>query len=142
PAAAKTKKSRAAEHRQARAAVRAGMTAALDLTNAKPVAKKKPKKAAAAKPAKVVKPAKKPAKKVATKSPAKKGAKKPRSSESSAVAGKKTPAQPLPLNPSKQLRASTVAKQARVDRSGQNTRVRGHVSARGKRSQARRDSRR
>ncbi len=141
-AAAKTKKSRAAEHRQARAAVRAGMTAALDLTNAKPVAKKKPKKAAVAKPAKVVKPAAKPAKKAATKSSVKKGAKKLRSSDSPLVAGKNSPAQPLPLNPGKQLRASTVAKQARVARSGQATRVHGHVSARGKRSQARRDSKR
>ena len=123
----KTKKARAAGHRRARAAVRTGMTAALDLTNAKPAAtKKKPTKAAAPKP-KPAKPVQKAAETGATKTRAKQAAKAP-------------PAQPLALSPAQQLRAMTVAKQARVARSGQSTRVLGHVSARGRRSQARRDS--
>ena len=41
----------------------------------------------------------------------------------------------------KQLRAQTAAKQSRIQRSGLTTRIRGHVSARGKRAQGRRDAR-
>ncbi len=122
----KTKKARAAGHRQTRAAVRTGMTAALDLTNAKPAATKKPTKATAAK-SKPVKPVKQAAKSANTKARAKK-------------VTKATAAQPLALSPAQQLRAATVAKQARIARSGQASRVLGHVSARGRRSQARRDS--
>lgn len=45
-----------------------------------------------------------------------------------------------PLRPSNQ-KATTAAKQARITRSGLTTRVRGHVSARGRRVQGRRDQR-
>jgi hypothetical protein len=126
PLKRKSKQARASEHRQTRAAVRKGMTAALDLTNAKPVATKRPTKAAAAKP-KPAKSVKKPTKTIATKTGVNKAAKTP-------------PAQAPTISPAQQLRASTVAKQSRVARSGQTTRVRGHVTARGKRDQARRDS--
>jgi len=41
----------------------------------------------------------------------------------------------------KQLKAQTAAKKSRIQRSGLTTRVRGHVSARGRRAQGRRDAR-
>lgn len=47
----------------------------------------------------------------------------------------------LNLNPSDQLATSAKAKKARIQQSGLTTRTRGHISARGKRSQGRRDSR-
>ncbi len=47
----------------------------------------------------------------------------------------------LNLNPSDQLATRTQAKKARIRQSGLTTRTRGHISARGKRSQGRRDSR-
>ena len=147
----KTKKVRAAGHRQARAAVRTGMTAALDLTNAKRAGSKKPSKAAvanaavakatAAKEVEPTKAVKMAAKLAANKAAAKKAAKPTRSTgPSQTLAAKKTPAKPLSISAAQQLRAATVAKQARVARSGQTTRVLGHVSARGRRAQARRDS--
>jgi hypothetical protein len=47
----------------------------------------------------------------------------------------------LAPNKQRQLAAKTAARQSRIADSGLKSRVRGHVSARGKRSQARRDSR-
>ena len=44
------------------------------------------------------------------------------------------------LNPAKQRKAITAAKQSRVLRSGKTTRTLSHVKARGKRNQARRDA--
>ena len=132
----KTKKSRAAEHRQSRAAVRTGMTAALDLENQSRSKGKAPKKkAAAAKSAETDSPAAspKPVKKKSTKKP----------SAPSKLAAKVTSKKPAPGKPpaaSKQMRAKVVAKEKRLKQSGKTTRVLGHVSARGKRSQARRDS--
>ena len=59
-----------------------------------------------------------------------------------AAAESTRPAVPAsPLKSARQLRAATAAKQARIQASGLNTRTRGHVSARGKRNQARRDAR-
>ncbi len=46
-----------------------------------------------------------------------------------------------PIVEKKQIRAETAIKQGRVDRSGLRSRVKGHVSARGRRAQGKRDSR-
>jgi hypothetical protein len=46
------------------------------------------------------------------------------------------------VQPTGQLAAATAAKKSRIARSGLTTRVRGHVSGRGKRAQGRRDARR
>ena len=68
----------------------------------------------------------------------KKNARKPSSSVStSSIAG---PQKALPRF-GKQLAAKTAAKKSRIERSGLTTRIRGHVSARGRRAQGRRDSR-
>ncbi len=50
--------------------------------------------------------------------------------------------QSFPSRPTDRLTAAAAAKESRIARSGLTTRVRGHVSARGKRAQGRRDSRR
>jgi hypothetical protein len=98
-------------------------------------AAKKAAKPTAAKPAKAAK--KKPARR--------KPAAKP--SISAMPASKTSPAAAKPdlgtASPkaSKQVRVKAAAKKARVQASGMTTRIRGHVSARGKRSQSRRDSR-
>jgi hypothetical protein len=99
-------------------------------------------------------PARKAAKKKAAKKAApKKVAKKPAESAAPPTkkvkkAKKKTPPKTAPAgNPGlgfdkgKARSAKTAAKQSRLDRSGVTSRVRGHVSARGKRAQGRRDSR-
>ena len=44
-------------------------------------------------------------------------------------------------DPARQRRAKTASKQSRIKKSGLDSRVMGHVSARGKRNQARRDTR-
>ena len=138
-AGSKTKKDRSAEQRATRAAVRKGMAVTEDLLNAP--AKKK--KAAAAKsvpaaapqaasveaaaPAKTVKPKK-------SKTPAFVSA-----SVSSAPPTKVKVKGPA-VTPSSQRKALTAAKQSRFVASGKTTRTLGHVVARGKRAQARRDS--
>ena len=59
----------------------------------------------------------------------------------SAAAQKRPPASSdSRLNTARQRRAETAAKRARIKRTGLTSRVLGHVSARGKRAQARRDS--
>jgi hypothetical protein len=71
--------------------------------------------------------------------------------ETGAPAATPPPAQPTKARPpkkkaglqvtkAKQLKALTAAKQARFVQSGQTTRMKGHVSARGRRAQGRRDS--
>jgi hypothetical protein len=133
--ASKDKRSRAAEHRTRRAAVRKGMTATLDVVNSQ---------RAAAKPAK--KKAKPIAQPTATKSAAKpapadgKQAKKTGAKQAALPASSTQLAPLVTPSPAKQLRATTVAKQSRIAKSGKTTRVVGHVSARGRRAQARRDS--
>lgn len=98
-------------------------------------------------------PARQAAKKKAVKKAApKKVAKKPADAATPTTkvkkAKKKTPPKTAPVgNPglgfdkAKARSAKTAAKQSRLDRSGVTSRVRGHVSARGKRAQGRRDSR-
>jgi hypothetical protein len=71
---------------------------------------------------------------------AKKGTKKA-SPASKRAAKKRVSAKSAKLDRASQRSAKTAAKGARLDKSGVNTRTRGHVSARGKRSQARRDRR-
>lgn len=71
---------------------------------------------------------------------AKKGAKKASlASKRAAKSGAST--RSAKLDRGAQRSASTAAKGARLDKSGVNTRTRGHVSARGKRTQSRRDHR-
>jgi hypothetical protein len=70
---------------------------------------------------------------------AKKGTKKAQLARKASK--KKTPVKSDTLNRSSQRSAKTAAKSAKLTKSGVTTRTRGHVSARGKRSQARRDSR-
>lgn len=56
------------------------------------------------------------------------------------VAKKKKPVKAITASTAKQHTAVTAAKQSRLVRSGKNTRMFGHYAARGKRAQARRDS--
>jgi len=129
------KKVRAGEHRATRAAVRKGMTIVEKSLNAG-AAKKKA--AAAAAPAPASPPAKKAAKS-ATKTAAakKKAAKRPTKESRSSATGQATLAA---ATAAQKRQAITAAKKSRLDRSGKSSRVRGHVSARGKRAQARRDA--
>jgi len=156
--AAKNKKARVAEHRARRSAVRSGMAAALDLVNRERQPSKPAKakgKAGAVKPAKPAKAAAKPTKVAAagkavaavkkptpTAKPAKALSKplaKPGKSKAPAFAVSQLAPMEVP-NAAKQLRASTKAKQVRIAKSGKATRVVGHISARGRKAQARRDS--
>ncbi len=161
-----TKSARTPDHRADRASKRATLEAQREELNAatakkksakkktakKKVARKKTAKKIAASDAVKKKPSKK---KVAKKKAAKKGAyaarakkavkkKLEKSVSSTAVEGgaPSTESGPVgPVNKKTQRRAKTVAKQERIDRSGLNSRVRGHVSARERRAQGRRDSR-
>ncbi|QDV72219.1 hypothetical protein [Botrimarina mediterranea] len=156
-----TKSARTPDHRADRASKRATLEAQREELNAatakKKSAKKKTAKKIAASDAVKKKPSKKKVakKKVAKKKAAKKGAyaarakkavkkKLEKSVSSTAVDGgaPSTESGPVgPVNKKTQRRAKTVAKQERIDRSGLNSRVRGHVSARERRAQGRRDSR-
>lgn len=69
------------------------------------------------------------------------GQPKKRLKSASAAAPKRPPASSdSRLNTARQRHAETAAKRARIKRTGLTSRVLGHVSARGKRAQARRDS--
>jgi hypothetical protein len=136
--ASSNQQKRSAEHRTTRAVVRRDLASAKMQRN-EGSAKQKPKKSA----------------------PAKKAASEPKvvASAPAGVVAKTTartvkpPANAKPLRatgtnlatsqivPGKQLRAATAAKQARTVRGGQAPRKIGHTSARGKRTQARRDAR-
>jgi hypothetical protein len=83
--------------------------------------------------------AKKPSKAAAAKTKAPSVKKKSATKKPPAAVPPEIPA--MPLKGKKQLDATTAAKEARIQASGLTTRTRGHVSARGKRSQTRRDSR-
>jgi hypothetical protein len=135
-AAPKTRQTRNAGHRAARASVRGELNAVQESLKgpARKAAKKKAVKKAAAKP----KAAKAPAVDddgVTTETAPKKK-----------VPKRGHPATPptanpgLGLNKGKNRKAATAAKQARLDGSGVTSRVRGHVQARGKRAQGRRDA--
>jgi hypothetical protein len=157
-ATAVTKKDRSAEHRATRAAVRKGMTAAGDLENETKFKKRKlltsaTTKAPAAKPI-AAKPAAKPAPKAIAKPAVKPAPAKPTKSKPAPQSGLSavdlvearslttlvSPSKFGQLNPAKQRKAITAAKQSRVLRSGKTTRTLSHVKARGKRNQARRDA--
>lgn len=137
------KKVRAAKHRASRAEVRAELALAQATLNTKT---KAPKKAVGQSTAAAKKP--RTAKPSAAAMPAEPAAAQVKSSvKASTKTGRSRP--PLPVTPvaptklvggrTRQRAAITAAKQSRVARSGLTTRVRGHVSAHGKRSQARRD---
>jgi hypothetical protein len=149
-----TKKDRTAEHRARRAAIRKGMTAAEDLTNApvpaakpQPVARKNatppagraPLKATAKPAAKA--PPKRPAKgSLAATSPVQlppafPAAKLPKIAPAKARA-KRSPS----TTKAKQREATAAAMQSRLERSGKTTRRLGHLKARTQRTQGRRDS--
>ncbi|MBL9123646.1 MAG: hypothetical protein JNG90_08435 [Planctomycetaceae bacterium] len=132
--AGKRKKERNAEHRATRAAVRKGMAVVEEELNA-PARQKKAAKAVA-KAASAPKPA------AAAPAPAKSGKpkrKKPAEVPSS-IPPTKLKVKGLSMTAADQRRALTAAKQSRFDRSGKTSRTLGHVVARGKRAQARRDS--
>jgi hypothetical protein len=127
----KTKRARSATHRSTRAAIRKGMTAVEDLLNTED--RKKPKqKANVASP-----PAPQPQAPAAVE-PERAAAKARRAAETPPPKKRRVVVADVGL--SRQHGATTAAKQARIARSGKTTRMRGHVAARGKRSQARRDA--
>lgn len=157
-----SKRKRAAGHRAVRAAVRAKLDEVRDelspsAANASPAPAKKAKKAkkktakkkgAAPKsgPAAAKKTKKKVAKKGTKSTAAKKKATKKKATKKS-VTSTPAPKKAVGLTSAKvaktpKLRkAESAVKQARIQVSGKSTRVRGHVSARGKRAQGRRDGR-
>lgn len=131
-----TKKKRNAGHRAARAEVRGELSAVKE--SLKEPARKAAKKKAA--------------KKAAAKKKTAKDAVVEQAAESETTPKKKVPkrGRPAPtptanlglgLDKGKNRKANTAAKQSRLDRSGVTSRVRGHVTARGKRAQGRRDAR-
>lgn len=140
PTTKPSKARRSIEHRQTRAAVRESLSEhTLALRQA---SKKKTPTVAAT--------AKKSAKKKVADTPTPAASGKTSSASRPATAGKK--ARPKPSIPvqlslddpqrfTQQLGAETAAKKSRFQRSGQISRIRGHVSARGRRDQGRRDSR-
>lgn len=131
------KKERSAEHRARRAAVRKGMTAATDLSNlpksadARALAKSKRKPPAAEEPAIGASGLEEPAPAAAGGTP------KPARSKPAVRASASRAAT---IDKSQQRQAASAAKQSRVARSGKTTRTLGHVQARTRRAQARRDS--
>jgi hypothetical protein len=136
-----TSKERSSQHRATRAATRKGLTFTEDLLNAK-VAKKKP---ASLKPAKPKPSSAKPAADSNAVPPAAKPSEKAKPSaapRAKVPVAKKVPPKAIATSVTKQRAAITAAKQSRVVRSGKTTRLFGHVSARGKRAQARRDTKR
>ncbi len=160
----KTKSERAVDHRNRRSAVREGLAVTKDILNeparVSPAAKAAAIKSAAAKPA-VAKPA--VAKKPVAKPAAAKSAVAPPVTSTPAIAASPDGQTPAPaakpprakkikvtklrapqaerISAAEQLQAVTAAKHSRVVRSGRTTRMLGHTQARGKRNQARRDSR-
>ncbi|MBX3425262.1 MAG: hypothetical protein KF688_06245 [Pirellulales bacterium] len=149
-----SKRKRAAGHRAVRAAVRAKLDEVRDelspsAANASPAPAKKAKKKTAKKKGAAPKSgpaaAKKTKKKVAKKGTKSTAAKKKATKKS--VTSTPAPKKAVGLTSAKvaktpKLRkAESAVKQARIQVSGKSTRVRGHVSARGKRAQGRRDGR-
>lgn len=128
-----TKKKRNAGHRSERFDVRKELREVKESLKepARKAAKKKAVKKAAAKKKVVQKKVAEPA---ASEEPVKKAVKRTR--PKTVPVGNKG----LNLDKGKARQANTAAKQSRLDRSGVTSRVRGHVSARGKRSQGRRDA--
>jgi hypothetical protein len=131
------KADRARTHRATRAEVRADLAEAQLIANKpagkpKPARKPKPVAKVEAPPAPVATP---PAAEPPPQAPA--AGKTTKSRKALVPRPKNTPV----VNAKRQLKAQAAAKQSRIARSGATTRVYGHISSRGKRSQGRRDSR-
>jgi hypothetical protein len=136
----KTKQTRNAGHRAARATIReelSGVQESLKGPARKAAKKKAVKKAAARKAIAKKKTAQKPA---AEKAATTETAPKKKVPKRGRPASTPTPNTGLGLNKGKNRKASTAAKRSRLDRSGVTSRVQAHVSSRGKRAQGRRDS--
>jgi hypothetical protein len=149
-----TKAKRSAGHRAERAVKRGSLEAVREEMNAagKPTKKKVANKATTAKAATTAAPKKKAVKKKTAKkgvyaAAAKKAVKQllnqPADQDAAAKSIKGTQSEGLvgPINAKKQRRVETVAKQERLDQSGVRSRLKGHASASGRRSQGKRDSR-
>lgn len=134
--AAKTvsKRERSAEHRATRAGVRDELKQE-KLARAEKTRKAKAKVKAKAKPVEI--PPAEMASAEATAPPLT----PPKPKKSTKPAPLSAHPQAIGLNPKQQLKATTAAKQARVQVAGKLTRSLGHTTARGKRKQAARDSR-
>jgi hypothetical protein len=130
----KTKQARAAGHRSARAVIRKDLIAAADSLNSQDLNRKRPTANTTAKPTS------EPVAVPTTIQPAKALPKARR--QAKAILPTKGGIKLAGVSPSKQREATTAAKQSRVVRSGKTTRMVGHFAARGKRAQARRDSKR
>lgn len=149
PARRTPKKARSLKHREARASVRAELAEKKAVLKAKAATSKK--RSASAKPAAKASATTVPAKPKATKTTAVKKSVTAARAPAPSTAKKKpkrrqkpglTEAQSkLATSPAEKLSAATAAKQTRIARSGITSRVRGHISARGRRAQGRRDSR-
>lgn len=129
-----TKSRRTQQHREARARVREELQEEVDARAVESASRPKPVKKAVNKPVKkkaAAPAAARSAKKVTKKTARKKASKPPIGTEAEKAGLKYTPKQ--------SLKAEAAAKRARVKASGLTTRIRGHVSARGKRAQGRRD---
>ncbi len=155
-AARPSKRKRTLRHRETRAAVRGALeeerARLAEESGSAASTKGARRKKAARKTAQgtVKKTAKKTAKKAAKKAAGKAAGKTAKKGGAKAVARKvskkvvappPTEAAEKPLERSRQRKAATAGKQQRLQTSGVYSRVRGHVSARGRRSQSRRDSR-
>jgi hypothetical protein len=160
PAAKKkaAKSAPAPDHRAERASKRGALEAQREELNAaskpttKPTKKKVTKKVTATKATATVAPKKKVVKKKTAKkgvyaAAAKKAVKsllnQSTESDTAAKSTKGTQSEGLvgPVNAKRQRRVETVAKQERLDQSGVRSRLKGHASASGRRSQGKRDSR-
>jgi hypothetical protein len=130
----KLKRHRSAEHRSNRASVRKSMTAVEDSLNAHGRRKKRP----AARSAPAATPTPKPA-------PAAGEAATPKTktrSTAQAVPSAKRAVKVTGADPLTQRQAASAAKKTRMVRSGKTTRMFSHIASQGKRTQARRDSKR
>jgi hypothetical protein len=148
------KSARKPDHRADRASKRATLEAQREEMNAaagtkRPTKKKVAKKKTTTKAAASGAPKKKAAKKKTASSGAyaaraKKAVKKKLNKGAAASAanqGAQSKGLVGPIVEKNQIRAETAIKQGRVDRSGLRSRVKGHVSARGRRAQGKRDAR-
>ena len=138
----KLKRHRTAEHRSTRAAIRKGMTAVEDLLNTEGRGKKKPaarSAAAATSQPKSAPAVPEPASPATDARPAKSVTKAREANI--AVGSTKRAIKVAGMDSSKQRKAVSAAKKSRIVRSGKTTRMLGHTASRGKRTQARRDSR-
>ena len=138
------RRARAVEHREARAATREAMQTEQEAITTERGAGPEAPETPAAEPCPRRKCAGKKAAKKAVKKSAKKARKavRARKKKAAAMGAATEAAAPKPAAVKKKtLRAATAAKQTRVTQSG-SVRVQKHVSARGRRNQARRDSRR